>query len=208
MVAALWIFGCQSNTIGLDTADDASNMTTSGTGETTSGSMTTMGMTTAVMTTAGPTTTMGPMTTTGPMTSTTASTTVGPADTGWDTDTATSDSGPLLDIGGGSVSFFADVAPILQAQCAPGCHEPGGEWPTQDLLNSPYFALVGVPSTQSPLNKVEPGSLDDSYMWHKLHGTQFEVGGSGLDMPKDAMMLAPEDLDVIETWILDGAPNN
>ncbi len=66
--------------------------------------------------------------------------------------------------------------------------------------------LVGVASTQSPLNLVEPGSADDSYLWRKLEGTQAEAEGSGGQMPLRRPPLSEEDLGLIEAWISAGAP--
>ncbi len=66
-----------------------------------------------------------------------------------------------------------------------------------------------MPSGQnSLLDKVEPGSTEDSYLWHKINGTQVEAGGSGLTMPKDNPPLTPQQMAIIEIWILSGAPNN
>ena len=126
-------------------------------------------------------------------------------DDGWDTDWT---GGPIDTDGAPELSFFADVAPILQATCAPNCHEPGGEWPLIDMLNSPWFALVGVPSSQNPLmNYVEPGEPENSYLWHKISGTQIAAGGSGLTMPKEGA-LTDDEHDTIVLWIFQGALNN
>lgn len=200
------VVGCSSNSIELDSGDGMGTSAGSDEGTTTG---------------SGPITTAGPQpTTAGPATTMTTSATTADTgfdtgiatgfDTGFDTGFVTGDSGPFTSDSGfpGEVSFFADVAPILQSKCAPGCHEPGGEWALQDLLNSPYFALVDVPSNQVALDKVEPGSLDLSYMWHKLNGTHDQVGGVGLAMPKNEDPLDDFELQIIATWILDGAPNN
>ena len=56
---------------------------------------------------------------------------------------------------------------------------------------------------------VTPGSLEDSYLWHKLRNTHTDVGGSGLGMPTalfgDYEPLPEADIVTIETWILEGA---
>lgn len=205
------VAGCTSNSI--DPMDDAASMdsTASGTG----GSSNTDATTQSVPpnpTTAGPMPTTSPppppMTTGAPDSGTLP--TVTGFDTG-DTDGMetldTGDTGPVL------VSFFADVAPIFQEVCAPSCHSPGGEWPVQDLQNTPYFALVDVPSQQAPMDKVEPGSLEMSYLWHKINGSHIDAGGAGQMMPKAHPMREPvelteEQFDIIATWILDGAQNN
>ena len=62
--------------------------------------------------------------------------------------------------------------------------------------------IVNVPSTETDLHVIEPGSLSRSYMWHKLKGTHLEVGGSGDPMPIQGWPLADEEFDKIEEWIL------
>ena len=49
------------------------------------------------------------------------------------------------------------------------------------------------------------GLPDDSYVWHKINGTQNSVGGSGVRMPKNSPPLNAQQKDLIEQWILDGA---
>ena len=210
MVVSMLATGCQNNTIELDGGDDSEGppaSTSTGPDE---------------PNTTGPQPTTSPPLDTGDYTS-------GPDWTsgGWDTDWTsggwdpdwTSGGWQQEDLGfdtdGASVSFFADVAPILQSTCAPNCHEVGGEWPTLELMDSPWFSLVGMPSGQNSLmNYVEPGSLEDSYLWHKVNGTQINAGGSGLDMPKAKVgEIEPEELtaqefETIALWILQGAPNN
>ena len=213
MVVSSLAAGCQNNTISLDGGEEtegASTLTSTGPGE---------------PNTTGPQVTTSPSPDTGYYTSGPDWTTGG-WDTdwtdggwtdGWDTDWTggwmQEDLG--FDTDGATVSFFADVAPILQTTCAPNCHEMGGEWPTLEYVNSPWFSLVGVPAGQNSLmNYVEPGSLDDSYLWHKINGTQIEVGGSGLMMPKakvgqtEPEELSAQEFETIALWILQGAPNN
>ena len=66
-------------------------------------------------------------------------------------------------------------------------------------------SLVGVPSEELPtMVRVKPGDLEASYMWHKLQGTQKDVGGDGERMPY-ASTLTPKDLASVQQWIVDGA---
>jgi len=222
LVALAGLAACQNNTIELDGTPPADD-------------------TEGVVSTTGPQD-IPPATTVGepplPVTTGPGSVTTSPTDGGWDTgwtdggwtdgwDTDWTDGGwdadwtdgweQDLGVGtdGTTVSFFADVAPILQTTCAPNCHQVGGEWPTLELMDSPWFSLVGVPSGQNSLmNYVEPGSLDNSYLWHKINGTMIENGGSGLMMPKAKVgqtepdELTPEQFEIIAVWILEGAPNN
>jgi hypothetical protein len=85
-----------------------------------------------------------------------------------------------------------------------GCHDasaPGG----LELTSTPYYNLVNVASSEVPgMDRVEPNSASQSYMWHKLMGTHELVGGVGDKMP--AMGFLPmEDIQVITDWINAGA---
>jgi len=59
---------------------------------------------------------------------------------------------------------------------------------------------VGVPSDSSGLNRIEPGDHNASYLWHKLNGTQGEVGG-GSQMPRRNCCLSEAELTGIGAWI-------
>lgn len=54
------------------------------------------------------------------------------------------------------------------------------------------------------MSLVEPGSAQDSYLWHKVSGTQGSVGGKGKAMPPKKG-LGPEEADLIAAWIDGGA---
>jgi hypothetical protein len=97
----------------------------------------------------------------------------------------------------------ADVQAILDVECA-GCHTGGGASGgiTWDDVNT----NVDVIDRETGLAYIEPGSTKLSYMWHKLQGTQADVGGAGAQMPKGTAPMPQADLDLIEEWILDGAP--
>jgi len=105
----------------------------------------------------------------------------------------------------------ARVQPVLYGSCAlAACHTPpfanhGLDFTTASSTRS---TAVNVPSAESPLLRVLPGRPSQSYLWHKVSGTQVSVGGSGDPMPKDAGPLAAEDLDAIRAWIAEGALDN
>lgn len=133
-------------------------------------------------------------------------------DAGDATDSAADDgdsSGEPIDPG--PQSHAADIQAIWDEHCVTGCHEPDGEWASNDLTDA-YGAIVDMPSGQNQLMLyVSPGSPEDSYLWHKLQGTQLMVNGSGLTMPKglgdDAPTeLTPLQMAQVEHWILQGAP--
>jgi hypothetical protein len=73
-----------------------------------------------------------------------------------------------------------------------------------------WSQMVSVPSVQAPLNVVEPGRPESSYLVNKLRGTQSSVGGLGELMPPPAAgsPLTEEEILSIEAWITSGAPND
>jgi len=97
----------------------------------------------------------------------------------------------------------ADIQPIWNSSCG-GCHVFSSGL---SIANTDgYSALINVQSTQvGGMKRVIPGSPEDSYLWHKLVGTQSSVGGFGGKMPKGGS-LSQDELDIVETWILEGAP--
>ena len=68
--------------------------------------------------------------------------------------------------------------------------------------------IVDVPSNQSPLDRIEPGSSADSYLVHKIDGTQLSVGGSGTRMPFGQPLLSEMIRDIIRVWVDEGALRN
>ena len=107
----------------------------------------------------------------------------------------------------GSVSFEKDVMPILNSYCVM-CHLPGGAQGGLSLYPDAWSELVGVPSKQSPLLQVEPGSADRSYLYIKLIDSGESVGGSGLLMPIQQPPLDPDQIETIRLWIKQGAEQN
>jgi hypothetical protein len=103
------------------------------------------------------------------------------------------------------------VQPALYQTCAlTGCHI--GPFISEDLdlstAASSHLLSVGVPSRQSPLLRVLPGRPSQSYLWHKLAGSQSTVGGSGDRMPQGGPYLSQSDMDAVRAWILEGARDN
>ena len=110
---------------------------------------------------------------------------------------------------GETVSFQADLLPVLKARCAV-CHmtgkEPGGmaltpdnAWP--DLVSQDAFGAAGW-------QRVAPGDPDASYLMHKLWGSHRSVGGSGSRMPMHQPALPKSVQEQFASWILAGAPDN
>lgn len=99
------------------------------------------------------------------------------------------------------------ISAMIGDTCVAGCHEPGGTDESLDLSDNPYLSLYLVVAEQSSLFLVDPGSHEDSYLWHKLNGSQGSVGGMGSRMPRDAEPWPPALIDGVAAWIDDGAPN-
>ena len=104
----------------------------------------------------------------------------------------------------GEVSFDLEVLPILKRNCVI-CHMTGDTQGDFSLHPEPYLSLVSAPSSQSQLVLVQPGSVESSYLYHKLVDTQLAVGGEGAGMPYQRDGLAPVDIDIIHRWIMQGA---
>jgi hypothetical protein len=103
------------------------------------------------------------------------------------------------------LSYARDVEPIVLAECG-DCH--GAEKPKKGLDLSQgkgHAALVGRPSQElADTLLVKAGDPAASYLWAKLQHTTSE----GKGMPRTmfgAKKLAPEQLDLVERWIRDGA---
>jgi len=102
------------------------------------------------------------------------------------------------------LSWAMDVYPVVIANSC-GCHAKSLGGLTMTNAMDSYAILVGVPSWQTDLDRVEPGDPDKSYLFHKLSGTQDSVAGSGLWMPAGGAKLSQEKLDLVAAWISDGA---
>ena len=56
------------------------------------------------------------------------------------------------------------------------------------------------------MDRIEPFDVPNSYLVHKVEGTQASVGGFGEQMPLVGAALAATHINDIKTWINDGAP--
>lgn len=91
-----------------------------------------------------------------------------------------------------------------------GCHTGGGNSlpSSMNLSNAAatFAAIVGVASTQQPtLQRVNPGSADNSYLVRKIEGT---AGITGARMPFGGAPLDPALIANVRAWISAGAQNN
>lgn len=96
-------------------------------------------------------------------------------------------------------SHAADIQPIWDAKCVM-CHA--------GFLTAPaYGTIVDTVSPQhGTMPRIDPGDPNNSYIWHKINNTHLDNGGSNNVMPPPPMpLLEQSELDMIETWIMEGA---
>ena len=114
---------------------------------------------------------------------------------------------PIEPGGGGGEPLTPDFKSIQDNVFTPictKCHIGSGapEGLPLDEAHS-YSLLVGVPSTEQPnVQRVKPGDPDNSYMVQKIEGAS---GISGVRMPFGGPYLPQSTIDVIRTWITNGA---
>ena len=107
--------------------------------------------------------------------------------------------------------FAGLVQPILTQNCAvSGCHTGTGAAAGLDMTaGAAHGNIVLVASGQLPsMSLIEPGDPANSYLMHKVQGTHLDVGGSGLQMPRNRTPLVQAVIDDLIDWVNDGAPNN
>jgi hypothetical protein len=96
---------------------------------------------------------------------------------------------------------------IFTPTCARvGCHDAFGA--QQGLVlaaGSSYGNLVNVRSTESSLDRIEPGSPEASYLYIKITGS---AGLTGDRMPLGLAPLNEAQLKLVSDWIRRGAPND
>ena len=88
------------------------------------------------------------------------------------------------------------------------CHLPGAEQGGLGLYPDAWDHMVEIPSKQSPLLLIDPGSPDTSYLYIKLIESGESVGGSGLLMPIQQPPLDKDQIKTIRLWIEQGAQQN
>lgn len=97
------------------------------------------------------------------------------------------------------VSYQSDVLPILEASCI-SCHggpNEDGEIVIELGYDMSTYEGVMAGSDYGPV--IEPGDPDGSLFLDMI------VNG---DMPEDGDPLSPEQIEIIRTWIAEGAQNN
>lgn len=103
-------------------------------------------------------------------------------------------------------TFSSIRTQIFEIWCV-ACHSGVGRAGDLRLdANAAYDELVNARSVGKPgAVRVIPGDPNDSYLIHKLEGRSDIIGGR---MPMGGPFLPQTDIDMIRTWIAQGAPNN
>jgi hypothetical protein len=109
------------------------------------------------------------------------------------------------------VSLARDVQPVFTTRCTTRfCHGMESQVALLNLAaGAAHGALVEVASASAACRaflRVKPGQADQSYLIWKLTGAGTCV--SGVRMPKDAPALPAAELNLIRTWITEGAKPN
>lgn len=108
-----------------------------------------------------------------------------------------------------AVSLQNDIQPIFTRSCTQQfCHGAFPQFGLDLRAGSAWDSLVNVLSAEAPLDRVEPGYSALSYLVHKLEGTQASVQGSGEQMPFGMSPLPDAEIQLIRSWIDQGAANN
>ena len=96
------------------------------------------------------------------------------------------------------VSFYQQVRPILQAQCA-GCHHPRNPEGEYVVTEFSHFVKGGESQTRA----IVPGKPDESYLVQLItpHGNEAE-------MPKAKTPLSQDQINLVRLWIQQGARND
>ncbi len=112
-----------------------------------------------------------------------------------------------------TVSFQAHIAPIFAAKCN-YCHHAGAAIDV-DLTDpfAPEHGLVGRPNTWVPNGSkqtllVDPGNVDDSFLFTKVVETDLDAHVDGAPMPLQQPAFSDAELALVEQWISDGAKDD
>lgn len=101
-------------------------------------------------------------------------------------------------VAGKKVSFYHQIRPILQAQCA-GCHHPRNPEGDYVVTDYSHFLKGGESETVA----IVPGKPEKSNLVNLII-----PDGEEAEMPKGKAPLSPEQITLIRTWIQQGAVND
>ena len=99
------------------------------------------------------------------------------------------------------------MQPIFDANCVV-CHQSASAQEGLVLEDGKAYAnVVGQHSHQANMALITPGSAENSYLLHKISGTQAAAHGNGARMPLGGQ-LDSSDIDIVRAWIVAGAQDN
>lgn len=111
-----------------------------------------------------------------------------------------------------TVSYQNDIFPMFAdvAQGGYGCNNQGchlAPLQSSDFSVTTYEDLFHAGSQARNLGmcSIKPGDPDESYIVWKMEG---RAGIQGERMPRTGVQVAPADLQLMRTWILEGVRNN
>lgn len=96
-------------------------------------------------------------------------------------------------------TWDADIEPLMAGSCN-FCHNG-----TVSIDYTTYGSVVGAVSVVTGAALVTPGSTFNSYLFEKITSA---TPAAGAQMPLGMAPLPQADIDMFETWILRGAPEN
>ena len=100
----------------------------------------------------------------------------------------------------GSVRFSRDIRPLLADNCS-SCHGPDARARKADLRLDTKEGLFEKTPKRGPA--VVPGSLEKSELWRRITATDPD---DVMPPPESHKTLKPEDKQLLQRWILTGAP--
>src|SRR5690606_25891612 len=107
------------------------------------------------------------------------------------------------------------IAPANCKNChSSPSHESGIALNSLQATFNAFFKSDSTPQltqqlqTTHPIHRVQPGSLDSSYLWHKIDKVGHTTLKNGVKMPIPGVgsVLTDPQIAIIRAWILRGAP--
>ena len=100
------------------------------------------------------------------------------------------------------LTWSADIQPILQSYSCTGCHS--SRMPDLSTILTIQAGDRSGSNSGANMPWITAGDPSQSYLLHKVMGTQGSVGGGGGTMPQGGSM-SQSDIDSLELWINQGA---
>lgn len=104
----------------------------------------------------------------------------------------------------GPPPLLSEVHDFVFTSCG-NHHLDGSTLPFLGLDDGLRDRLLASGNQLPSMPHITPGDVEQSYLWHKVNGTQADVGGSGIQMPIGPELTADQ-LLMLEQWIDAEAP--